>query len=253
MDAISNYTCIPINNCINPIKGSQDNKYTQAFSEDYLEIIARQQYYIENYKYLSKEELTEFIDKMSKYYGVRSSDIKFVEMDTVGFKSLNREATERFTGFTIRGRKQGYGYLYYTNGNLKNIGIYKNDKLNGTEVKTYYDINECIVSFQGDMIDGVKHGVGKEFYKNGNAMYDGQFRNNEWNGEIVKIYHYEGGLEYEGQILRGMREGMGKSYHENGMLQYDGMWENDKPEGLDIVLYNQIGDVIYKGISENKY
>lgn len=103
------------------------------------------------------------------------------------------------------------------------------------------------------MINGVKEGLGKEFYKNGAIMYEGSYRNDEWHGQNVKIYHFDGELEYEGEILNGMREGYGKAYYEDGRLQYAGQWKEDKPSGNLIVIWNGSGSIRYEGVSKGVY
>lgn len=128
---------------------------------------------------------------------------------------FNTNYQEKYDGFSIKGKKSGYGHLYYLNGSLHSAGTFHNDKLEGTHI-TYYYPNSDIVSFEGEMQDGIRSGHGKEYYKTGAIMYEGFFKNDEWHGNEVKIYHYDGELEYEGQIYRGMREGYGRAYYDDG-------------------------------------
>ena len=63
------------------------------------------------------------------------------------------------------------------------------------------------------MIDGRKNGIGQEYYKNGEIMYQGYFKNDQWHGDDCIIYNYEGEYEYKGDMYRGMRDGQGKQFH----------------------------------------
>ena len=69
----------------------------------------------------------------------------------------------------------------------------------------------------------------------------------------MKIYHFDGELEYDGRIWRGMRQGFGKDWHDNGTLNYSGNWKGDKPDGNYIVVWGEDGEVRYQGCAEDKY
>ena len=86
--------------------------------DDLIEIIQKQQNFIENNKLVDDQTYSDLIHKMSLYYGVRPNDIKFIEMEIAGPKTLSRQGKKSddcsnqpclYKGFTIRGRKQGYG------------------------------------------------------------------------------------------------------------------------------------------------
>lgn len=178
---------------------------TYESTDDYMDIVTHQKWLIENREKISPEELTHLIESMAEFYGVRQEDIKFIKMEGEGskkfntlakegdnFKSLSKEPGDKYYGFTIRGKKQGYGHLYYVNGNLHTSGVFKNDKLNGQQVKSFYKKSN-VLSYEGCMLNGFRNGQGTEFYKNGKVMYEGNFKNDEWHGDDVKIYHFEGG------------------------------------------------------------
>jgi hypothetical protein len=140
----------------------KQKKFDLVMTEDLIEIVQQQQYYIDNPAECDRTEYLKLIEKMARYYGVRPSDIKFIEMEFVGHKSLRKftnstgsnslhPTKEIYKGFTIRGRKQGYGKLFYSNGNIKTVGIYKNDKLHGRNIKTYYS-DGTLLHYEGDMV-----------------------------------------------------------------------------------------------------
>lgn len=108
-------------------------------------------------------------------------------------------------------------------------------------------------SWEGSMVRGVKDGLGKEWYKNGGLMYDGGYRKGEWHGEGVKVYHFDGELEFWGKIVNRMREGFGKAYWENGNLNYAGNWREDKPAGNYIVVRDENGGIRFEGCAEDRY
>lgn len=116
-ETVRAYTCIPLSNCIYNNKGDSNLKYALTMKDDLIEIIQKQQYYIENNEHIDSDTYSDLMHKMSLYYGVRPNDIRFIQMEIVGPKALSKQDKERgknsnsilYKGFTIRGRKQGYG------------------------------------------------------------------------------------------------------------------------------------------------
>lgn len=83
------------------------------------------------------------------------------------------------------------------------------------------------VAYDGEMLEGRPHGLGKAYYK------DGRFYEDEWlkgrpHGE-GKLYYDNMNIWYEGQWVKGKREGYGKSYYEDGTLAFEGEWKDGKP------------------------
>ena len=64
----------------------------------------------------------------------------------------------------------------------------------------YSDIGNLL--YRGDFSNGLKSGVGVEFYQNGNKMYEGQWQSDNWNG-WGKWYTLLGDLKYQGQFKNG--------------------------------------------------
>ena len=69
-------------------------------------------------------------------------------------------------------------------------------------------------------MNGLQHGKGKEYYKNDNIIYDGDFVNDKYEGNGKLIF--ENGEYYFGQWLNGLQHGKGKEYYKNGNIKYDG-------------------------------
>ena len=90
-------------------------------------------------------------------------------------------------------------------------------------MKKIYENKECYI---GEMINGLKHGKGKLYYRNGIIKYDGDFAKDkfEGNGKLIS----KNGDYYIGQFVNGLRQGKGKLYDKNGKIKYDGDFNDDK-------------------------
>ena len=61
------------------------------------------------------------------------------------------------------------------------------------KIKEYNDYG--ILEFEGEYLNGKRHGKGKEYYDNSNLRFEGEYlKGQKWNG---KVYDYEGNSEYE--------------------------------------------------------
>ena len=79
--------------------------------------------------------------------------------------------------------------------------------------------------YLGEFKNGLKHGKGKLFYKNGNIEYEGDFLEGKFEGEGK--YIYENGDYYEGKFKNGLSHGNGKECDKNGNIISEGEWAND--------------------------
>ena len=67
-----------------------------------------------------------------------------------------------------------------------------------------------------------------EYDKNGQLEYEGEYLNGERHGKGKEYYH-NGQLEYEGEYLNGKRHGKGKEYYcHNGQLEFEIEYVNGK-------------------------
>ena len=78
----------------------------------------------------------------------------------------------------------------------------------------------------GKIIIYEKNKQGKEYDKDGELIYEGEFLNGERNGE-GKEYDFDGEILYEGEYLKGKRNGKGKEY-KNGLLFFEGEYLKGK-------------------------
>ena len=78
-------------------------------------------------------------------------------------------------------------------------------------------------------MNGLRHGKGKDYYKNGSIKYEGDFVNGKFEGNGK--YIWEKGEYYIGQWKNELRHGKGIEYYKNGSIKYEGDFVNDKFEG----------------------
>ena len=136
-------------------------------------------------------------------------------------------------------------------------------------VKKEYDLENNLI-FEGEYLNGIKNGKGKEFYKN-LLLFDGEYLNGyrisgklfihgklEFEGKFlfdkkydgkgydengnkiyeinngngyIKLYNYFNGyLEYEGEYLNMKKNGRGKEYNNNNVI-FEGEFSNNKRHG----------------------
>ena len=151
----------------------------------------------------------------------------------------------KFEGEYHYGIRNGKGKEYYKNGELKFEGEYINGKMyegkiydnklkkiielkQGKGVIKEYNDYYSLIIFEGEYLNGQKHGKGKEYYDNGRIKFEGEYLNGKrWNGigyntrnnkvyelingyGLVKEYYDNGKLKFEGEYLNGEKHGKGK-------------------------------------------
>ena len=74
------------------------------------------------------------------------------------------------------------------------------------------------MAFDGEYLNGEKNGEGKEYFFNGNLVFEGIFLNGyRFNGK-VKEYNGDGEIIFEGEYLNGIKKGEEKHYTENDVI-----------------------------------
>ena len=94
--------------------------------------------------------------------------------------------------------------------------------------------------FEGEYVNGLRNGMGKEYNKYGELIYKGEFLNGERNGK-GREYDFDGNLAFEGEYLNG-KEWKGKGYNRSKMIIYE--LNNENNLALE---YNDLGRIIYEG------
>ena len=126
------------------------------------------------------------------------------------------------------------------------IGIYKEEEVDykyctgilinsiiqilNTKKEIYKSGNYYIGPFK----NGLRHGKGKEYYKDGRIKYEGDFANDKFEGKGK--YIYDNGNYYIGEFKNGLSHGRGILYFSNGRIKYEGDFVKDKYEGKNIFL-----------------
>ena len=96
-------------------------------------------------------------------------------------------------------------------------------------------------TYQGFMVNSLKHGSGEERFTNGDS-YKGEFQNNRFDGFGTYTWH-TGQASYEGSFKNGLRHGKGK--WSGGETKYSGSYVEGLKEGYG-ELYFPSGN-FYKG------
>ena len=186
-----------------------------------------------------------------------------------------------FEGEYKEGKRNGKGIEYDENENPIFEGEYKdgkkwNGKLYGyvlkdgngkiENIENYY--NRIYLKFEGEYKNGQRNGKGKEYDKNNNVIFEGEYLNgHKWNGkgcnekgniiyEInngisngdVKEDIYNDNLLFEGEYLNGKRHGIGKvyDYYYIDHQIYEGKYKEGKRNGNGRE-YNNEGKLIFEG------
>ena len=104
----------------------------------------------------------------------------------------------------------------------KVIGIHKAGKTSKEE--NYGDFIGPIINIINTL---KRNGKGIEYYKNGDIKYEGNFVDDEYDGDDG-CFHYENGDIYIGQFKNGKRNGNGQIYDKDNNLKVEGEFLDDK-------------------------
>ena len=82
--------------------------------------------------------------------------------------------------------------------------------------------------FEGEYLNELRwDGKGKEYYDDGELIFEGVYLNGNRNGKGKEFNYYNGKLIFEGEYLNGLRwNGKGKEYYENDKLKFEGEYLN---------------------------
>jgi len=157
----------------------------------------------------------------------------------------------KYNGEYLNGKRNGKGKEYFINNNLEFEGLYLNDKK--WEGKGYdpsgnliYELkkgkglikeyDEDILIYEGEYINGLRNGKGKEYDEDGNVIFEGEYINGLICGK-GKEYIGDGNVIFEGEYINGLRHGKGKEYALNNYkLRFEGEYlYNNKLKGKEYV------------------
>ena len=124
-----------------------------------------------------------------------------------------------------------FGKYIYNNGDLY-YGYFKENKFEGYGKYKYKSIGEV---YEGQFINGKRHGIGKYIYRNGD-IYEGYWSDDMRNGYgYIKFFN---GDWYQGMFVKDIRHGIGIYFEQKGYEYYLGEWVEDNKEGV-ATIYNQ--------------
>ena len=159
-------------------------------------------------------------------------------------KKFINEKGDYYKGNLLNELKNGIGIIYYYNGDIKFIGNFINDYLEGIIKYMYKNGNNCYNYYIGESKNQLQNGKGIIKDENGSIVYKGFFEEGKIQG--FGIYYYEDGCYYEGEWENGLKRGFGIIYYRAGGRKYYGTFKDDKYNGYGIELHEN-GQCIYKG------
>ena len=155
----------------------------------------------------------------------RNGDVlegKYIDGRVTGKGILKNAKGNLYVGDFVESRRHGYGELDTNRIHYK--GGFLGDRLNGRGI-IHFKVEGH--DFDGDFKDNEINGNGVFRWTNGD-VYDGQMTRGKMNG--FGRYTYANGQIYEGNYVNGIKEGKGKLIYPNGFV-YDGDFVGGKPRG----------------------
>lgn len=137
--------------------------------------------------------------------------------------------------------KDGYFQKYDESGNLIELSIFKNGKLNG--IRKLY-MNSKLQSEEFRLNDQF-HGPYKAYFPNGNLQLEANYTNDVMTGD-VKVYYVSGQLKEIVRFADSVEDGPFVEFYENGKLKAEGIYKQlEGPvEDGELKLYDTTGTLI---------
>lgn len=112
-----------------------------------------------------------------------------------------------------------------------------------SDIKTYYITGELltkctIIKFDRNNANNILNkGLKKDFYKNGNLSFEGQFTDEGKLNGLIKFYYENGKTKQIVNYLNGLLHGEVISYYENEKIKYTSYYKNGKANGTQVEYY----------------
>lgn len=213
-------------------------------------------------------------EKISYLYGKKNGYYyKYKKEPSTG---LYIESKELYAG----DKKEGTAYVYFPNGTIKQTIPYNGNKIDGLSKEFDQEGNIItLLEYNNDRLisrerinrtdnNGLKQGIWKEFYSNGNLkkeenykdnLLHGYYREYNNNGQIIFTLLYENGAIVESANIDDTEINIVNSYDGENRLIYSGPYRNDIPVGVhrefgadgEVIrsfLYNDNGLLLSEGI-----
>lgn len=151
---------------------------------------------------------------------------------------------DAYEGEWVEDRAHGYGRYTHFDGNYYE-GPWINDELTGLGCEVFYleevtpenkDKELMSNRYEGNYINGKKHGNGRFFWANG-STYRGQFVYDCLQGEGEYIWY--DGRKYKGDWKANEMHGHGKFFWPNNNF-YEGYYKHDKKQGFGVFEKNEV-------------
>lgn len=145
---------------------------------------------------------------------------KEIAVDNIVFNNTDglfyeKDSKEPFSGLAIKKDGKGNSLIIWEYKNGKNHGIGKNFYENGN------------IKFYGEFKNGVPHGIIKEYDVNGTIFLEENFKNGILNGEKKEFYE-DGNIKNLETYKDGFLNGVRISYDENGNIKVKEIYNYDE-------------------------
>jgi len=128
--------------------------------------------------------------------------------------------------------------LFFENGYTGNVNIYTN---NGSLISEYYMVNgkkegelkeykKNKLNLSINYINGIKHGLYKEYYDNGNIRIECNYSDEQKHG-LYKKYYDNGNIRIECNYIDDKKNSEYKEYYDNGQIKEICNYIDDKKNG----------------------
>ena len=124
------------------------------------------------------------------------------------------------SGNIVNGKKNGEWISYYGNGQLSEIIIYKNGKIESNEF--YYENGQLIDKLKYK--DGKEHGIQIRTDRYGNRYHE-NYKDGIEHG-LSEGYFSSGNLMYTGSYKDGKKNGLWEYYFKDGSIEKTETWKN---------------------------
>lgn len=195
-----------------------------------------------------KESLKQDLVQFSKWYGTKNAwvDGTLSQFDELNRKVAEMEATEAASKAKLAELQKLYEDLRASSVQSASLVVapapvpvqVEPARVGKTETVVYGDGGK----YEGELKDGLKHGVGTYYFANGDK-YTGEFAGDLRHGK--GSYSYATGARYEGEFKEGQRSGSGIYYYPNGDV-FQGSFAGGLMNGSGFYTYS--GGVRVQGV-----
>jgi len=172
-------------------------------------------------------------------------------------------AKGRYLGGAKALKRDGYGTMYYENGNVYE-GFWKDDVINGYGVMVWENKNKyegtwkneqfdgfgklyrSDYTYIGDWSNGQFSGYGEIVWQDGNT-YKGYWVNGQFDAYGVFIWNRTD--EYSGNWKNGLKNGFGEYIYNRNQNKYTGYWVDNLRDGYGVEVRNNA--IYYEGYWKN--